>query len=308
MRILIIKTSATGDVVRTSSVLHAFPKADICWITSPSCFTLFDGQSGSRLRLISIHDIPESVIQDSYDLVLSLEEDEFCAKLAYSLHTKKLTGVYSDGTIRYTEDAAGWFDMSLVSHYGRAHANRLKLTNRKSYQDFLFGMIGKEFKGQTYCIHQPRVKPSINCIGMEKNAGDRWPGKRWFGYDQLAQLLKASGFDIVFFERRDQLRQYMTDIASCGLVVSGDTLAMHLALAFARPVVSIFNCTSPAEIYDYGLLKKIVNPRLEDYFYSTSDDPALISMVPVDQVYRAVTETWNLHYSPFPQTKETDAT
>lgn len=337
MRILIIKTSATGDVVRTTAILQAFPQASISWITSRACFPLFDEITQARqnenpdsrlnenpdsrlnedsgnhlnentrdcLKIFDIQDIPESVLQETYDFVLSLEEDDFCAKLAASLNTRKLTGVYSNGKIRYTEDAAPWFDMSLISIYGKEYANSLKMANGRSYQDFLFGMIGRQFTGQPYRIYQPQTDQKPNLIGIEKHAGHRWPGKQWTGYEMLAQKLQEAGFDILLFERRAHLRQYMTDIASCRLIVSGDTLAMHLALAYRLPVVALFNCTSAAEIYDYGLLIKMINPLLKDYFYSTHTEPKLISAIPVEAVFKTVTDCWELHYQSCPQIKDT---
>lgn len=315
MRILIIKTSATGDVVRTTAILNAFPQASISWITSRACFPLFDEfTAGSlnkppqgQLRIFDWQDLPESVLQESYDLVLSLEEDDFCAKLACSVNTRKLTGVYAcaDGKTRYTENAAPWFDMSLISTYGKEYANKLKMANSRSYQDFLFEMIGEKFTGQPYCIHQPQTAQKPDRIGIEQHAGHRWPGKQWTGYEKLAQKLQESGFEIMLFERREHLRQYMTDIASCSLIVSGDTLAMHLALAYRLPVVALFNCTSAAEIYDYGLLKKMINPLLKNYFYSTQAAPELIAAIPVNEVFKTVTDCWDLHYQPCPQTKDT---
>ncbi|MBC6489426.1 glycosyltransferase family 9 protein [Flavihumibacter stibioxidans] len=304
-QVLIIKTSAIGDVVRTTAVLNAFPDAVITWLTNENCFPLFEADNGGNINIQNINAVPGSVLTGNYNLVLSLEEDKCCAELAGTIRTKKFTGVYWDGSLNYTEDAAPWFDMSLISKYGKEYANRLKMANQKTYQEFLFGMIGKPFTGQPYKIFQPPAERNINRIGIESAAGNRWPNKRWAGYKNLADMLAASGFEIMFFERKDHLRQYMAEIASCGIIVSGDTLAMHLALGFRLPVVSIFNCTSPAEIYDYNLLRKIVNPRLNDFFYATTSNPDLISLIPADQVFQEVIKSWQHWYRYAPQTKDT---
>ena len=42
---------------------------------------------------------------------------------------------------------------------------------------------------------------------------------------------------------------------------------MHFALGSGIPCVSILTCTSPWEIYEYGLQQKIVSPLLAEYFY-----------------------------------------
>jgi ADP-heptose:LPS heptosyltransferase len=44
----------------------------------------------------------------------------------------------------------------------------------------------------------------------------------------------------------------------CDLIITPDTLTMHLALALKKPTIALFTSTSPTEIYDYGRLKKVV--------------------------------------------------
>jgi heptosyltransferase-2 len=80
----------------------------------------------------------------------------------------------------------------------------------------------------------------------------------------------------------------MRDIARCNYIISGDTLAMHIALAYKKNCTAIFNCTSPQEIYDYGLLKKMVSPLLPKYFYKTSFDEAAIECITVAEVWSTI--------------------
>ncbi len=54
------------------------------------------------------------------------------------------------------------------------------------------------------------------------------------------------------------------------------------------PCVTIFNCTSPWEIFDYGLMRKIVSPRLEEFFYQRGLDPAATEAVAMEDVLDAV--------------------
>jgi hypothetical protein len=63
---------------------------------------------------------------------------------------------------------------------------------------------------------------------------------------------------------------------------------MHLALGTGTPCVSIFNCTSPWEIFGYGIQKKIVSPLLEDFFYKRGYDERATTVISVDEVEDAV--------------------
>ena len=43
MNILFVKLNATGDVVRTTTLLHKFAADDITWVTAPNNVSLLDG-------------------------------------------------------------------------------------------------------------------------------------------------------------------------------------------------------------------------------------------------------------------------
>jgi hypothetical protein len=65
---------------------------------------------------------------------------------------------------------------------------------------------------------------------------------------------------------------------------------MHLALGVGTACVTIFNCTSPWEIHDYGLQTKIVSRLLGEFFYRRGFDPRATAAVGVKEVHRAVME------------------
>jgi hypothetical protein len=50
----------------------------------------------------------------------------------------------------------------------------------------------------------------------------------------------------------------------------------------------LFNCTSPWEIYDYGIQTKLVSPLLEQFFYKRGFDAAAIAAIRVEDVFDAV--------------------
>ncbi len=58
----------------------------------------------------------------------------------------------------------------------------------------------------------------------------------------------------------NSIRQFQALIGRCDLIVSGDSLGMHLAIAEKRPVVVLFGPTCPQEIELYGRGEKIVSP------------------------------------------------
>jgi heptosyltransferase-2 len=282
--ILIIKTNATGDVLRTSVLLHVL-KGNVYWITAAYNIPLFPDDV-PQLSLISLERIPSELLAKDFDLVINLEEDIELARQISNTNAKKTVGVfYNDGKLDYSSDSAEWFDMSLVSKFPPSFADDLKKKNLSSYQEIIYRMLGKNFKDERYIAYQKNnFKKGRFLIGIEKRAGNVWPNKNWYGYDELIKELHLHGYETRVFKERHELRNYMDDINECSVIICGDTLAMHVALAYNIPCISIFNCTSPSEIYDYGILRKVVSSHLEQCFYKKECLDEVIRSIPVTSV------------------------
>lgn len=288
-RILVIKTGAAGDIVRTTSLLQVLT-GHITWVVDNKYREILPSAHPSLQRILAIEDAFKILQHEHFDLTLSLEEDFACARLATQVKTRQMVGVYLSGdTITYTNSAAGWYDMSLISKYGAQEANARKAANTHTFQYWLFNMLSLSFSGERYCIYSnPAITPQPNLVGIETRSGDRWPNKSWTGYTDLAALLTNEGYLVRILSQRATLREYMDDIAACASLVSGDTLAMHLAMAYQVPSVALFNCTSPQEIYDYGVLDKVINPMWKQAFYGREYSPGIVSQIAPEEVYTSL--------------------
>lgn len=287
-KILIIKTGAAGDVIRTTPLLH-MPKGEVIWTTQQDNIPLLPIQHPSLNTAVDIGVAEKELATKNFDLIISLEEDKQCAQLASTLKTKKLVGIYwKNGKLQYTDDSREWFDMSLISRLGKKRADQLKLQNKKSYQEMLFTMLGYKFIGQEYIL--PEIKRSNNAqkIGIEKRVGSGWPCKAWSHYDELAEKLNKNGHKTMFLSQRENILDYLKDIASCSLILSADTLAMHLALGLKIPAIALFTCTSPSEIYDYGRLKKVISPKIKQAFYKKDSLPKISQTISLEDVFQLI--------------------
>jgi len=283
--ILIIKTGAAGDVVRTTSLLNIL-KGNIYWIVDPKNKLIFPDDFPG-LHVLTPSDFENSHLRDiDFDLVLSLEEEVECAQLASSVSAKKLIGVnFNHDGLTYSSESSGWYDMSLISKKGNAVANALKKSNPFPFQHWVFDMTGNQFTNQPYEIYKNRaIKKIDGLVGIENRVGQTWPNKHWGGYETLEKEITALGYRVKHFRQRENMRDYFDDIASCSCIISGDSLPMHVALAYKIPCISIFNCTPPGEIHDYGILQKIVSPLLESNLYSRTYNEKVVNSVNVGQV------------------------
>lgn len=292
-KVLIIKTAATGDVVRTTTLLHCFKEDEIWWITARMNIDILPKQQACLKNIIAIEDLATTnpFKNDIFDLVLSLDDDKESIDLLEKINYVKLIGAFRDKNthkITYTEDSKHWFDLSLISHYPKDVADKMKFEGKLSVQAHLFKMIGKTFNNQEYLIYEG-VKPNPNkkLIGIEARSGERWPTKRWNGYEEFAVKLKKEGFEVVFFEQRDNIHDYIKDISMCGCVICGDTLGMHLALALKIPTIALFTCTSANEIHDYSIMEKVVSPFLWKAFFKTTYIPEAVEAITQEMVWEA---------------------
>jgi len=288
MTVLIIKLNATGDVVRTTTLLGRLP-GQITWVTAAPNDELL--QPDAKLRCFDWAE-RERTFDRHYDLVINLEDEIATAQFADEAKHTRIFGAYlaKDGTISYTDDSQQWFDLSLISRYGRKRADELKLENRRPYQELIFEGLGLMFRGAPYMLPEPTRTPLTGDVAIAPVAGPVWPMKGWAYYDQLKQELEAAGLTVNVLPRRDTLLEHLGDVANHRCLVSGDSLPMHFALGTQTPCVTLFNCTSPWEIYDYGVQTKLVSPLLEQFFYKRDFDRAATTAIRLEDVFTAVME------------------
>src|SRR5438876_5717288 len=287
MSVLIIKLGATGDVVRTTPLLRRLGGA-VSWITAEKNLALLEGID-PEVRCVSWEN-RNRVADTAYDLVINLEDDRESSSFLKQLKFKQLFGAHLNGDdqLTYTSDSRAWFDLSLISVYGRQKADRLKLLNRRTYQELMFSGLGLEFKGETYYLPPARATGLQGDVAISSTAGPVWPMKTWAYYDELKNKLESEGLKVNILQDRPTVLEHLADVEGHRCLVSGDSLPMHLALGSGLRCVSIFTCTSPWEIHGYGLQAKIVSPFLEKFFYKRGYDRRATTAISVEKVMDAV--------------------
>src|SRR6266566_8622465 len=287
MSLLIIKLGATGDVVRTTPLLRRLD-GEITWLTAAKNAVLLENLTGN-LRCFPWED--RQLIPDfKYDLIINLEDTLEVGSYLQTLQTTQHFGAYVDSQndLRYTDDSQGWFDLSLISAYGKQKADKLKFQNRQAYQELIFEGLGFRFGGEPYLLPAPTETDLVGDVAIAADAGPVWPMKKWAYYDELKHHLEGRGLTVNVLPERSSLLEHLCDVKNHHCLVGGDSLPMHLALGSATRCVTLFNCTSPWEIHDYGIQKKIVSPLLEEFFYKRGHDNRATTAITVDEVLSAV--------------------
>ena len=129
------------------------------------------------------------------------------------------------------------------------------------------------------------VKPGkgLTIIGVNTGSGNRWPMKQWpiqccvdfirgllaekrckvllFGGDEETarneQIKEAAGDGLIDTGCHNSVREFVALVDLCDVLVTSDTLGLHVALGLGKKVVGLFGPTSAAEIDVYGRGVKI---------------------------------------------------
>ncbi|MEK6875334.1 MAG: glycosyltransferase family 9 protein [Nanoarchaeota archaeon] len=302
MKTLIIKLGALGDIVRTTVLLNNLD-GEIYWLTKYNAKDLLTSKKITDIFFIdnpdnSIKNMVEELKNIEFDLIISLDEEKEALNFLKNLKSNKIIGVYlkNNGDIDYTTESSYWFDMSLSSKLGKEKADDLKFENPYPVPQILVEMVfGKgSWKDQEYDIgysintednRETRKKFKIGLINISET---KWPNKFWGGYGDLYRTLREKGENVSFLNLKPTLKEHIEDINSCDIIVCGDSLDMHLALALKKRVVAIFNCTPPIEIYGYKRMEKLISPLLQKYFLKHTNDKEAQSAVNLEEVYASV--------------------
>jgi heptosyltransferase-2 len=318
MHLLIVKKGALGDVVRTSYFAKALKdrwgsELRLSWITAPSSVDL--------LRLNPhVDDLwLEFAAAKPYrfDRIYSLDDEIDTLEGVAALTTGAITGAFlENGRPTYTQDTAEWFDMGLLSRFGKNRGDELKRLNQRSHAQifadiFEVERVTPEFYVDDACRHWAReiLPPAARRVGINPYSGGRWPSKELrpnelrrlidrilegsspFGPDTTIVLLGAAGDftknkNLVAERGEPRLIAAFTDesvqhlAAAAGALdylITSDSLALHLGVAQGIPLTAFFSPTSAAEIDDWDIATKVLSTAPDYCSYRKDADNSTIS-------------------------------
>jgi len=331
VRVLVLKLGAAGDALRTTPMLRLLEKAHgqchVTWATDKVSYELL--RSNPLIDKLVLVDWKTSLwlAAQKFDLVYSVDKDPAALALANQVQADKKLGycLTETGTLSvFTE--AGTYALYL------GLSDPLKFRrNDRTYQDFTFEMLELPYAGQRYVFNltedeKDAAQKKLDEIGAAKKpliglntgagpvfATKKWPADRFealarrLAEDHGGTVLLLGGPDEV--ERNKALKEKLGDlvvdagcdnplrvfagmVAELAVLVTGDTLAMHLAIAEEIPTVALFGPTAPAEVtlYDKGV-KLTGQPECAPCYKAVckeKEDRACLKEITVDQVAEAV--------------------
>lgn len=316
MRVLIVKHGALGDVVRTSYFASALRKQhgtglELWWITAASAAPLLRFNPDIDHLVTRFSDLPSA----EFDTVFSLDDEMEVVAAVMAVPARRRVGALLDerGERRYSDDSAPWFDMGLLSRFGKARADELKKLNRLGHAQLMSMLFGvpvpsPSFHGNARIEAQVREELRQRfgerpIVGINPFAGGRWRSKelprpelqalvRHFAGKGLGVALIGAGPDrqrnlevidpaladrVAALDTDASVLQLAASVRCLRFLVSSDSLAMHLAIAQHVPTVAFFSPTSAPEIDDFGRVEKVLSLSPDYCSYRPDADNSTIT-------------------------------
>ncbi|MGB7295901.1 MAG: glycosyltransferase family 9 protein [Candidatus Aminicenantales bacterium] len=324
-RLLIIKCRALGDVLRTTPLLPSlkrkYPLSHITWLVDGESEDLLRHNPYID-RLLSF-DLESALLllTARFDLLLCLDKEPGPTALAVKAGAveKRGFGLNESGNLTVFNPAAEYAYRLGVDNELKFHKNR------KSYQEIIHEAAELPYARDEYIFELPekarekarsfikrrRLSGRRPAIGLNTGSGSKFETKQWPAghYLQLISLLTEKAKARVFLlggPREKELNRFLarksraravdtgTDnsllefagfISFLDLVVTSDTLGMHLAIALKKPVVALFGSTCPQEIELYGRGSKIfLGTECSPCYKQTCPDPKCMIAIRPERV------------------------
>lgn len=306
-RILIIKLGALGDVLRTTPLLTKLrsvnPHAEIWWLTNvPEILP--------RTIDVILPFTPQSIATlqaTQFNTIYNLDKEREACALCATLSARVKRGfVLNDGKCWPIDSAA-------APKYLTGVFDDVSKANAKTYQQEIFEICGFTFNGEKYVLenvrdsHAWRLPKKKIIIGLNTGCGGRWTSRLWPDryWVRLARKLKRAGYVPLLLggeqeHKKNQslarqsgalylghfpLKQFISLVNKCDLVITAVTMAMHIAIGLGRKLVLFNNIFNKHEFELYGL-GEILEPDFEcTCYYSPTCPNNCMQYLSVERVF-----------------------
>ncbi len=273
-----------------------YPQNSITWITEKESVGLLENNSSIDRLLCYDSANLELLKNEEFDILICLDKEREATTLVSQLSAKEKLGFGIDTT---TDNLIALNKASEYAlELGLSDELKFK-KNRKTYPEIVFEMAELVYQNDEYILNisdsdaryaqdllnKLELCPNRVIIGLDTGAGSRFVNKAWTeeGFVELIRLIRANlDVEILLLggpqERQRNIRiarqalglahnvgcdhsfrQFAAIESKCCLIVSGDTAALHIAVALGKLVVALFGSTCDQEIELYGRGVKVAS-------------------------------------------------
>jgi heptosyltransferase-2 len=207
-------------------------------------------------RLATFDDFDALGIKDEqFDKLINLEKVPEICVMANGVNATARYGFTLDsatGEARACEEA---YESLVV----RTHEDAQRL--EQPWVSLVYQMLGAQWNGEGYLLgYQPKTTQEHD-IGFNIHVGTLCPLKAWpkESWDELESLVPDK-YSVSHQQCLHDLNGYMDWISQCRLLITNDSLGLHLGLALGKQVLALFGPTASTDLGQWDNLHIINSP------------------------------------------------
>lgn len=244
-----------GDVLRTTVILHNFKDYHVTWLCDEQSGELLkDNPFIDRLLYFNLSTVLQ-LQYEKFDIIVNLEKVPGICALTSSITAWNRYGFRFDALAGEAQSYEGSHDAFRI--YTNLDTKRLA---KRYWQDVLYEMLCKTWNNEEYVLGYKPTSPIKYDVGLNWQVGKKWPNKVWpkQNWDNLYKVLITKGYSVSWQEGKNNLREYFEWINSCRMLITHDSLGLHIAIAMKKKMLVLYGPTASAETYLYGLGRNLV--------------------------------------------------
>jgi ADP-heptose:LPS heptosyltransferase len=272
-----------------------WPESTITWVTRHDSIPILENNPYLTEIIPYGPDAVTHLAARTFDRVINLDASKISSGLATMARGKTKIGFYlhEDGYVQaYSPEAENWLRLGVFDDLKKANRRSYQesmfeiLGLPRAEMDYVLEISVEERNSARKHLSRLGIDFSLPILGVHTGGGSRWIHKQWTekGFLELINLIgtnKEIGVQVLLLGGPEEksrnkrivsavkipvfdagcdnpLRHFTGIVSHCQVVLSGDSLAMHIALAMRCRVVALFGPTSSAEIDLFGRGQKIV--------------------------------------------------
>lgn len=244
------KIISLGDILRTTPILEAIKEkycvSQVTFLTDIKAKALIQNNPYIDRLLVWDEFMGFLLQREKYDIVINLEKHPGICALTDMIDAWQKYGfrlVTQTGHVdEYNQE------ISFIEYINN------KEIKKDYWQKILIEHLGLEWKKQKYSLGYTPQSREVFDIGLNYQVGTKWPTKamskdKW---NELYEKLTKLGYRVTWQEGLNSLEDYIDWVNSSKLIITQDSLGMHLAMALEKKQIALFGATGFEEVYSYG--------------------------------------------------------
>lgn len=239
------KITSLGDVLRSTVLLHLYKNAHVTWLIDEISYPLLKGNP--YIHRILSYDIT-SVLQlqsERFDTVINLEKVPGLCAFADSLKAWRRYGFRFDpenGVALAYDGSQHVLGICMDPEY--------KKTTKKYWEEVLYEMVGAKWQGEVCILGYKPKSPIMYDLGFNYDVGKKWPNKAWpMEYWKELERLIGNKYSISWQQGLKNIEDYFEWINSCDIIITNDSLGLHISNALNKKTIALYGPTLSSEIY-----------------------------------------------------------